>query len=170
MIAFLTYGQAPRENVPPGMPGGVPWRKRTCTETEAASLRNQGWQVLSDEDYDIYVDSLSGDLAAYEIAKVQLGIEGVVTAATQFGQGLMISFAAENVMLGITQDGKSGEILTKLQGILAAVQSGSLYEVITRVRSIPVEDYDIKYITHDRLLAFIHRIEDYLGLPRSTEL
>ena len=170
MIAFLTYGQAPRENVPPGMPGGVPWRKRICTEAEAVQLRNQGWQVLSAEDYDSYVESLSDDLAAYEVAKVQLSVEDVVTSATKFGQGLIVSFAAENVLLGITQAGMTTQVRTVTADAVDALSTGSLRDAITAARAIPETSYDSTFVTAARLLAFINKIEDYLGLPRSTEL
>jgi len=101
---------------------------------------------------------------------IQTQVESVVSSAADFGYEMLVSFAAENVLLGITQEGKTGEVLTKLAGVQLAMQAGSLYEAIQRIRAIPQSDYDTKYITAPRLLTFINKIEGYLGVPMSTEL
>jgi hypothetical protein len=170
VIAYKAFQLCPASQRPPGIPLAYPWIQQPCTEEEKPSLVRAGWTVMSDEDYESYVSGMSDLLAAYETARTQLGIESVVSAATQFGQSIMISFAAENVLLGITQENKTGEVLDKLVDVLAAVQAGSLYEVMSRIRAIPVESYDAKYITAARLLVFINKIEEYLGLPASTSL
>lgn len=97
-------------------------------------------------------------------------IEQIVSAASQFGQSLVITFAAENVLLGITQEGKTGEVLNKLASVMPPLQAGSLYEAIARIRAIPPTEYDSKYITSARLLDFVNKIEAYLGLPISESL
>lgn len=94
-------------------------------------------------------------------------IQHAIGAAMLFGQNLMTKFAAENVMLGITQDGKTGEVLNKMAPIISALQSGSLYEAITRAKAINPTTYDTKYITHARIYSFINEIEAYLGLQLS---
>lgn len=106
--------------------------------------------------------------------KAQIQQEDALNAATtaignaiKFGQSLITKFAAQNVLLGITQDGKTGEVLNKMSGVIVALQSGSLYEAIERAKAINPEDYDAKYITHDRIYAFINELEAYLGLPLS---
>ena len=101
--------------------------------------------------------------AADQLVQVQIAI----ARATAFGQGLMNKFAAQNVQLGITQDGKTGEVLDKMGPIITALQSGSLYEAITRAKEITPDMYDSKYVTHDRIYAFINEIEAYLGLQLS---
>ena len=94
-------------------------------------------------------------------------ITAAVAAAQTFGQKLMIEFAAENVMLGITQAGKTGEVLDKMAPTMAAMSSGSLYEAMDRAKAIDPADYDSTFVTHDRLWSFINKIEAYLGLPLS---
>lgn len=94
-------------------------------------------------------------------------IETAVAAAIHFGQRMMIKFAAENVRLGITQDGQTGAVLNKMSSVMVALQSGSLYEAVTRAKAIPQDVYDVKYVTHNRVYAFINEIETYLGLPLS---
>jgi len=97
-------------------------------------------------------------------------VQQAIEAAMLFGVTLVKEYSAENVLLGITQEGKTGEVLTKLAGVQLAIQAGSLYEVIVRIRAIPTDQYDTKYITAPRLLVFINKIEQYLGLPLSTEV
>lgn len=168
MIAFKLFQQAPSNILPPGMPLDNPWMMQYCEAEDVAYLRSNGWKILSEESYEAYINSISDMMAAYESAKAVLGIEQVVNEATKFGQALMVSYAAENVLLGITQENMTGTILNRLAGVLTAIQSGSLYEVISRIREIPETDYDEKYITEARLLVFINKIEAYLELPLST--
>lgn len=153
-----------------GIPLDYPWVLRHCRDEEIPELKQEGYTIVTQEEYDNHVASLADRYAAWESARTQLGIETVVSAASHFGQGLMITFAAENVLLGITQEGKAGEVLNKLSHVMAALQAGSLYEAMSRVRAIPGTDYDVKYITEARLLLFINRIEAYLGLPLSEVL
>lgn len=93
--------------------------------------------------------------------------EVAVANAIMFGQKLITEFAAENVRLGITQDGQTGVVLDKMAPTMTALQSGSLYEAMTRALAIDPQDYDAKYVTHARLMTFINKIEAYLGLPLS---
>jgi hypothetical protein len=93
-----------------------------------------------------------------------------IREAMEFGSGMIVEFAAENVLLGITVESKTGEVLDKLSGVMLAVTSGSLYDAIAKIRAIPSESYDSKYITAARMLAFINKVEDYLGVPRSTSI
>jgi len=100
----------------------------------------------------------------------QAYVSSVIKNAIQFGNQLLINYAAENVLLGITMEGKTGQVLTKLASVQLALQAGSLYEAIIRIRAIPTSEYDAKYLTADRLLAFINKIETYLGLALSETL
>jgi len=101
---------------------------------------------------------------------VQTLIESAVISAREFGMHLMVTFAAENILLGITQEGKTGEVLTKMAGVMPALQAGSLYEAINQLRAIPPEQYDTKYVTAARLLSAVNKIETYLELPLSESL
>ena len=116
-------------------------------------------KVVATEDADLKAQFAQQDAIA--------AISVVVRKAQAFGQGLMTKFAAENVMLGITQDGKTGEVLDKMTGVVNAMQSGSLYEAIARAKAIPQSEYDSKYVTNARLYSFINEIERYLGIDAS---
>jgi hypothetical protein len=169
-IAFKTYEKCPVDQRPVGIPLSTPWMMTDIENADISYYKSTGWIIMTNEEYTDYTLNLASILSAWETARLQLGIEGVVSAATKFGQDIMVSFAAENVLLGITQENKTGEVLNKLTGVLAAVQAGSLYEVISRIKLIPVEDYDVKYITEARLITFCNKIETYLGIPLTTEI
>ena len=97
-------------------------------------------------------------------------IKSIVGNAIAFGTSLMVEFAAENVAMGITQDGMTNHVRKAVSEVTNCLMTGSLYDAIAEIRGIPVEMKDPKYLTDVRLLAFINKIEDYLGIPRSTTL
>lgn len=106
----------------------------------------------------------------YRNKELSKTVEGAITAAKEFGSKLVLEFSAENILLGITQAGMTGEVIQKLTGVLGAIQTGSLYEAINLLKAVPPEDYDATFITTSRLLSFCNKIEAYLGLPLSTEI
>lgn len=147
---------------------GGPWGNPDLTvhigidsemDSRAVEFELAGNQIIAVEDEDKKAEVQHADAVA--------NIQRIVADAMAFGQKLMTEFAAENVMLGITQDGKTGEVLDKMAPVMAALQSGSLYEAISRAQAIDPADYDDKYVTHARLWAFINKLEAYLGLPLS---
>jgi hypothetical protein len=131
----------------------------------------------------------------------QTSLEGIVTAHTgatsaqqlsayldiqvfPFIQNLIRTFAAENISMGITQAGKTGDVLglfekqytiagiSKPVSLKASFDTGSLYvsrSIIQHVRDNPTE-YDglSPFITDSRLLSMKNSIETFLGLPLSV--
>lgn len=116
------------------------------------------------------VSTLNSIVATHQPVLVQEVVETSIRNAIKFGEKMLVTYAAENIMLGITQDGMTGTVIDRLGSVIVCLQSGSLYDVIARIKAIPVEHYDSKYITAVRLLSFVNKVEDYLGLPRSTSL
>lgn len=94
----------------------------------------------------------------------------IVTNAAAFGAQLIASFAADNVRLGITQAGMTTTVRLATADVTSALQTGSLYDAISAAKAIPSASYDSTFITASRILAFVNKIEDYLGIPRSTSL
>ena len=97
-------------------------------------------------------------------------VEYAIAEAVSFGSRQMIKFAAENVMLGITQAGMTTTIRNVIKDVVNCLQTGSLYDAITAVRAIPAENKDATFVTDARLLTFINQIEIYLKLPVSQTL
>lgn len=100
----------------------------------------------------------------------EMAVVNAVQGAMGFGQLLMTEFIVENVKLGITVDNMTETVLDAMSGVMNALQAGSLYLAIDRIKAIPVESKDAKYITDARLLTYVNKIEEYLGFQLSDEL
>lgn len=89
-----------------------------------------------------------------------------ITAAIEFGNKLVIEFAADNVALGITQAGKTKEVVDYCGNMLRYIQSGSLYEVIHEVDKLIAAGIPsglAPFVTADKLEAFKQKIVDFLA-------
>jgi hypothetical protein len=107
---------------------------------------------------------------AYVALAPKRAAEAAIQNAMNYGQQVMKEFAGENVLLGITQDGMTGTVRKNMSEVILALTTGSLYDAIDEARAIPEIQKDVKYITNARLLAFINKIESYLGVPLSESL
>lgn len=117
----------------------------------------------------------SGALATLDgitpaLVPMQTVVENAIGAAIAFGNQLVISFAAENVLMGITFFGKTTDVRRATADIVSALQTGSLYDAMAACRAIPVESKDSMFVTDGRLLNFINKIETYLNQPLSESL
>jgi predicted P-loop ATPase len=100
---------------------------------------------------------IEGDVS--EAAKI------VISEAMEFGRTLVVDFAAENVLMGITQAGKTKAVADYLSDVSRYTQTGSLYEVISEIDRLIQEGLpsDLEpFITESRLIAFKQKIIDYL--------
>jgi hypothetical protein len=95
-------------------------------------------------------------------------LDNVLLPARAFGQKCIDDFAAENVMLGITQAGKTGFVRKACREVSDALATGSLYDAITETRALTSEQKDPVFLSDARLLSLINKIEKYLKLPIST--
>lgn len=98
--------------------------------------------------------------------EIQENIQVVISKAMDFGKQLMVEFSAQNVLMGITQAGKTKEVLTFLADIKNAMDTGSLYTAIDEIdelisNGLPVELQP--FITEQRLLDFKNKILSYLS-------
>lgn len=94
----------------------------------------------------------------------------ILIPARTFGNQLIDDFAAENILLGITQANMTNSVRKTLSEVTACLMTGSLYDAMLEARAIPNDKKDATFITNARLLAFINKIEIYLNLPLSTQL
>lgn len=174
MIGYKTYSQC-TSTLPLGIPLAYPWQELSCTEEEVETLKAAGFIVVTEEEYDTYKSSLQSDYdtwaAGYAAAAtVNYVQEQILKPAIEFGQQIIQNFSAENIAMGITQYGMTAQVLLATMDIIVALQSGSLYDAIAKAKAIPAEKKDAMFITDARLLNFVNKIEDYLGITRSTTL
>lgn len=159
MIAFKTFAVL-GETPPDGVSSYYPAQEVVVDGISAIQMLNAGYAVMTEEDYQKYKKSVNP----------QAYVEEALQSAMDFGTQCLREFSAENVLLGITQAGMTGTILTILTNVMQALLAGSLYEAIARIRAVDPADYDGTYLNATRCLAFINKIEAYLGLPLSESL
>ncbi len=170
MIAFKPFYAAPVEQRPAGVPLDAPWMVTHIAVMDALQYQKQGFVVLTQEEYDQHVANMADRMAEWESIRTQLQVEQTLQAAMNFGTQCLREFSAQNVLMGITQAGMTGAVLTILTGVMQALLAGSLYEAMDRIREIDPANYDGAYLNATRCLAFVNKIEAYLGLPLSESL
>lgn len=104
-------------------------------------------------------------LASYSQAPTSpsTNISNIILAARAFGVTLMSQFAAENVLMGLTED-QMDQCLATLTPVLVAFNAGSLKIAIRRMNAI-VPDGII--LTPSRVQKYRNMIEDFLGIART---
>jgi hypothetical protein len=168
MIAYKTYEDCLEKERPPGVLLSFPYIMRHCGEEKTEDLQRQGYTVVTQEEYDTLVSSLSSaNAASMQIASIKIDI---LSPAISFGQELIVTFAAENIGMGITQAGMTTAVRAATADIVNALTTGSLYDAITAAKAVPKESYDPTFVTAARLLSFVNKIETYLELPLSESL
>jgi hypothetical protein len=114
---------------------------------------------------------LKNSIQAQRVAEQQAAIpKQVAVAAMGFGKKVLEDFIAENISMGITQDDMSEAVLDAMSRVEPALRTGTLYVAIKRLKEIPAESKDDKYITDARLLEAVNKLEEYLGVPLSETL
>lgn len=170
MIAFKPYSLAPVEQRPLGIPLQVPWIMAKIEESDYAKYNANGFCLMSDVEYDEFLISIQPEVDAWQAVRTQLSVEQTLQAAINFGTQCLREFSAQNVLMGITQSGMTGTILTILTGVMQALLAGSLYEAIARIKAVDPANYDGVYLNPTRCLEFVNKIEAYLGIPLSESL
>jgi hypothetical protein len=92
-------------------------------------------------------------------------IKQTIGDAMNFGNNLILEFAAENVLLGITQAGKTKAVADYLADVTRYAQTGSLYEVLNeihRLESLGLPQNLEPFVTQARINLFKQKILDYL--------
>lgn len=161
MIAYKTYADCPEEQRPAGIPLTCPWVSQYVVAEDVSTYIETGYTIRVEDEYEQY---------RLRQVPVQEQVERSIDAAILFGAALIRKFAAQNVLLGITQAGMTGTVLQVLAPTLSALVSGSLYEAINRARDVPTENYDPTFITAARVLQVINQIEEYLGIAKSESI
>lgn len=136
------------------------WFTEQISEETEQAIKDKWDSLESDSDEAV----LYTQKAALKAVKTQ------VANIAAFSQDLLNQFAAENIQMGITQDNKTEDVLDVMLPVMSALQGGAPTVAIKRAKAISESDYDAKYVTEARLLAYVNKIEAFLGLPLSNSL
>lgn len=92
--------------------------------------------------------------------------EVVYRPAVAFGKLLIEDFTTENIMMGITQAGKTKVVGEALEKLAFWASMGSLYEVLAEVErlKLTLDGSLAPFVTAERLDAFKAEVRTYLGL------
>lgn len=149
-----------------------------CSETGVVTRTADGVQVApcascEEPNYKEYVKWIEEGNTPSETAKA-LDVKEIVSNSIQramnFGKELSLEFLTENVMLDITQLGMVEQVRESMDIVFRAIETGSLFEAIARMKKIPEELKDPIFVNDARLLRYVNKIEEYLGIDLSTSL
>jgi hypothetical protein len=109
----------------------------------------------------------SAILSGYISGDVNEAVTQKIRDAVNFFSEIMVQAAGENVLMGITQAGKTKEVADYLADVMRYGQTGSLYEVLaelTALQTAGVPSSLDPFVNYQRLEDFKIKIETYLGL------
>lgn len=93
-------------------------------------------------------------------------VKMVIANSIAFGNDLISQFAAENVIMGITQANKTKAVADYLSDVTRYLSTGSLYEVINEINRLQQNEIPqdlTPFVTNERMNEFKNKIEDYLS-------
>lgn len=161
LLAVKFYSSHP--NKPELMPNEWPW---LIVPAENLSVQErQEWTLMTEEELANHKEQYKAQYDIYEQSElIKQQVDNKIRQALDFGQKLIIEYAAENVLLGITQQQKTREVLLYLQNLLLFLQTGSLYEAIKEIdnllQNIPSNLYP--FVTEQRLQQCKQKILNFL--------
>jgi hypothetical protein len=146
-----------------------------CDENNQAELAADGFIIVSDEDYAILLGKIQVEYDDWALNSesqipVQNCIHDILDPAMIFGLQTMKEFISENILLGITQMNMTSIVREYTGQIAEALNTGSLYDAINEMKAVPIEHKDAIFITDERLLRFVNKVENYLKIPLSETL
>lgn len=166
-IAFKTQIENPDKHAQ--MPDGYVWEKYEIEDNRHAEFEAMGFTILSIEEFNSVMAAI--DLTAYNAAIAPTGSEivnGIVERAKAFGESVAKEFKTENVLMGITQAGKTVAVTKYMHWIEHHTLAGSLYAALEEIAVKKAEGLPsdlAPFITTERLTAFENKIKTYLGIP-----
>lgn len=167
MIAYRPQSLNPDK--PALMPDGYYWDKYEIEDGLVESFVAQGYTVISVESFNSDMSAI--DLTAYNASiapTAQQTVEAVVAAAKSFGEQLVAEFKTENVLMGITQAGKTVAVTKYLHWVEHHTLAGSLYASLEEIAVKQAEGIPsdlAPFVTDARLTTFKNKIQIYLGVP-----
>lgn len=155
-------------------PSGIPdaWPSQTVELGDGTDLPGDDWVLMTSDELATYISDHAAAHSTWATSYYAIPISRIVNdkirSSMSFGEQLLIQFATENVLLGITQSGKTTAIVNYLDALRRYVSSGSLYSAITEIDA-RIADPDLEtnyapFLTVDRLTLYKQKIQAFLGI------
>lgn len=118
---------------------------------------------------DIWIEKIAEYAVSHTPTVTQI-VDAAILSAIQFGTGLADQYKRENVFMGITQAGKTHDVLKYLHFAVHCMESGSLYGAIDEINILIADTSDTKaalspFVTNDRMTYYKNAIQAYLKVP-----
>jgi len=174
MFAVKLYSSV--TNKPAGIPDGWPaelYDIGNVDELPEEYPSEDGWLLMNDADV---ANQKASNQSAYNTwytaykNPISSIVDKSISRAQLFGDTLIQQFAVENVLLGITQAGKTRAVSDYLVKLLTYLETGSLYAAIEQIDALINDGLDSNlspFVTADRMTSYKNQIQDYLGIPRT---
>lgn len=118
-------------------------------------------EELSSEDE----DTLSDVVDDHQPITIHNIIDQKIKESTAFGKSIIDEFTVENVLLGITQAGKTRALSDYCHKLVHYISTGSLYAAVEQIDAMIAAGLDPSlspFITEARLLSYKSKIVDFL--------
>jgi hypothetical protein len=139
--------------------------KSNCSKFVAIESNGDEYWVLLNEALNIEELQMFNQVIQTQASRV--AIRELIERCIKFGNLIVIEFAADNVLLGITQASKTKLIADACQQAFYYLSTGSLYEARSAMLEIEITEEMAPYLTEQRRIEFINKIETFLGLELS---
>lgn len=120
-------------------------------------------QELSNEDK----SNLDSIVDSHILSTTSESVDIIINNAVDFGLNTISQFRKENVLMGITQAGKTGAVTDYLHKLIHYTITGSLYQAVSEIDRLLLEGLPEElepFITEVRLLDYKNKINTYLGV------
>lgn len=93
-----------------------------------------------------------------------------ISNAMQFGTQLLVQYATQNVLAGITQAGKTQALMDYSHELTHCLITGSLYAAMAEINTMLADTSSTKtnlspFLTNVILTTYLNQIQTYLGIP-----
>ena len=153
-------------------PAGIPdvWPAEIKNLGDSIELPGDDWVLMTESEYNTYFETHIGTYNTWKNSYYTVDMNAVVnkkiTASIEFGTKILIQFATENVLMGITASGRTIEIVQYLTNLRNYVITGSLYAAVTEIDNLLADpdlgDYS-PFVTEARLNYYKDRLVAFLA-------
>lgn len=156
------YSQCPIEQNTESYPSYWIWKIESCAQN--ASIPNGclrmsliELQQYKQDNKIIYNNWISSKTESSVI------IDKKVKKAINSANNIINKFCAENILLGITQYGKTKIIADALKDVFYYAQTGSLYECLTAMDAITITEEMAPFLTNERRIELKNKIVNVIS-------